>query len=407
MKTPLAILNLWHQTSRTLVSTGGVTFALLLVFAQLGFQGAVSFTATNTLDHLRFDLMIRSVHYAHLFEPDRVDRQWLVDAQSVPGVATVMPFWVTLQNWQRIVPDRTAEMAAPIRPIAIMAFDPSQPVFTSSDIAAQVAAGALALDNQLLVDQLTHAEYEPRDGKAFGERDLQVGENEAEVAGKRFVISGVYRLGTGLAANGSAIVNDLGFARMTPWNPQESSSMGLVCLDGQMDLGEVQQQLRRRFQAAVAGPESPASPAVAVLTRREVLDAERQRWLWQTPIGLIFQMGVALSLMVGAAIVYMVLATDVTEKLPEYATLLAMGYSRSYLASIVMTQAMLLAILGFACSWALAELLYRAATAFSGIAMTMESSRVISVLLLGGVMCIFSGLLSLRKLWKAEPANLF
>jgi putative ABC transport system permease protein len=404
MKTPLALSNLWHQPARTLVSAGGVTFALLLVFAQLGFQGAVSFTATNTLNNLQFDLMIRSVHYAHLFEPDRVHRKWLVEAQNVPGVERAMPFWVTLQNWQRVVPGRPPELAAPIRPIAIMAFEPDQPVFSNQDIAAEVRAGNLSHENQLLIDNLTHAEYEPEDGKKFGRADVA---SEAEVAGHRFTLSGVYRLGTGLAANGSAIINDRGFAKMYPWNTQTNTSFGLVCVGDLQDVGQIQQALRRRFQLCDFDIQDQPSGAVSVLTREETLQAERHRWLWQTPIGLIFQLGVVLSLIVGSAIVYMVLATDVAEKLPEYATLLAMGYSRIYLASIVMTQAILLAVLGFLCSWGLAEMLYRVATAFSGIAMTMQTSRVISVFLLGVFMCSFSGVLSLRKLWKAEPANLF
>jgi putative ABC transport system permease protein len=147
--------------------------------------------------------------------------------------------------------------------------------------------------------------------------------------------------------------------------------------------------------------------AVTIITREEALARETRRWLWQTPIGLIFQLGVVLALMVGAAIVYMVLATDVANRLPEYATLLAIGYSRKYLASIVMTQAIVLGVLGFFAAWGGAELLYRLTSAFSSIPLIMEPMRVIAVCLLGLVMCCLSGLLALRKLWKAEPANLF
>ena len=88
-----------------------------------------------------------------------------------------------------------------------------------------------------------------------------------------------------------------------------------------------------------------------------MLQWERKRWLWDTPIGLIFQLGVALSLVVGAAIVYMILSTDVSNRLSEYATLLAMGYSRKYLCSVVLTQAMILCVLGFVAAWAVAEVL--------------------------------------------------
>ena len=65
MKTPLALLNLWYQPAKTLVSIGGVSFALLLVFMQLGFMGAVSHTATNVLENLKFDVLIRARDYLH------------------------------------------------------------------------------------------------------------------------------------------------------------------------------------------------------------------------------------------------------------------------------------------------------------------------------------------------------
>ena len=113
------------------------------------------------------------------------------------------------------------------------------------------------------------------------------------------------------------------------------------------------------------------------------MERERSRWLFQTPIGLIFQLGVLISLLVGAAIVYMVLATDVANRLPEYATLLAMGYSRKYLASIVMTQAITLCCCGFLVAWGAAELLYRMTSYLSGIPVAMNPERVISVLAMG------------------------
>ncbi len=412
MKTPVALLNLWHQPFRTFVSTSGVTFALLLVFAQLGFQGAVSNTATNTLERLNFDLMIRSMHYAHIFEPDQFDRNYLTLARNTPGVADVAPFWAIVHNWQRTTLGGSPSDTSPIRPIAVMGIDPDRPAFRSEDIVEMVETGRLQVDDQMLIDDLTHAEYGPADGVRFGPQDIN---SEAEIGGRRFRISGIFRLGTGLAANGSAIINDRGFAKISPWNPQDSVSLGLIRLDAGQDAGTVQQKLMQQFQTSTFKSsndlddpryDSP-SQAVAVLSRDEVLDAERHRWLWQTPIGLIFQLGVVISFFVGATIVYMVLATDVTEKLPEYATLLAMGYPRIFLAGIVMTQAVLLAVLGFVCSWLFAEFLYRVASSFSGIAMSMESSRTTIVFLLGLAMCSLSGLLAMRKLWKAEPANLF
>lgn len=403
MKTPVALLNLWHERTKTLVSIGGVAFALLLVFAQLGFMGAVSYTATNIFSNLEFDILVRSQNYVHLYEPGSIDRQVLSIAKNVPGVKKVSPFWITVHNWRRLDDSGETLGDSELQAVAIMGFVPEDQVFMRDDIRQLVADGCISSPDNLIIDSFTQTPFEPRRSNQFGEEDIGT---EAEIADARFTIAGVYRLGTGLAANGAVISNESGFARVMPWNTSQSTSLGLIQIESVEDLKNVQEAIAQQLRLAYP-TDSQVATSVGVLTRTESLNAERHRWLWQTPIGLIFQMGVVISLFVGAAIVYMVLATDVTDRLPEYATLLAVGYSRFYLARLVMTQAMVLALIGFAVAWALAELLYRTATKFSGIPMAMDFDRIAIVFSLGIAMCCFSGLLALRKLWKAEPANLF
>lgn len=407
MKTPVALLNLWHERTKTLVSIGGVAFALLLVFAQLGFMGAVSYTATNIFSNLQFDILLRSQNYVHLYEPGSMDRGVLAVAKNITGVKTASPFWITVHNWRRLDKEGHTVDGTELQAVAIMSLVPGDPVFVPEDINRLIAEGCISSPTQLIIDDYTQSPFSPRNGQKFGSLDLNT---EAEIGSARFSINGIYHLGTGLAANGAVVASDAAFARVMPWNVNKTISLGLVRVqDGSSSerVNEVRDALER--QLALYHPTDPvhASTSVSVLTRDEALEAERHRWLWQTPIGLIFQLGVAISLVVGAAIVYMVLATDVTDRLPEYATLLAVGYSRLYLASLVMTQAVVLSLLGFLVAWGLAEVLYRVATEFSGIPMAMNPVRVILVFVLGQAMCCFSGLLALRKLWKAEPANLF
>lgn len=403
MKTPVALLNLWHERTKTLVSIGGVAFALLLVFAQLGFKGAVSFTATNIFSNLNFDILLRSQNYVHLYEPGTVPRQVLATAMNTPGVESAYPFWIVLHNWRRLDEHGLSKSDADLQAIAIMSLEPLDPIFTPSDINNLIQQGLLESDRHLLIDNFTQRPFEPRDGDKFGKADI---DTEAEIGDARFKLKGVYSLGTGLAANGAVITSDKGFARIMPWNLKQTICLGLIKLAPGADVEQVKQALVDQLSISTPVDDSVSS-IVSVLTRDEALEAERYRWLRLTPIGLIFQLGVGISLVVGAAIVYMVLATDVTDRLPEYATLLAVGYSRLYLARLVMTQAIALALLGFIIAWILSEVLYRAATSFSGIPMAMDAERVVIVFLLGLGMCCFSGMLALRKLWKAEPANLF
>ncbi len=402
MKTPLGLLNLWHQQAKTLVSIGGVAFALLLVFMQLGFMGAVSHTATNVLEHLQFDVLVRPRDYLHLYEPSQFDRKWLQVAASTRGVVTAKPLWITIHNWRKLPTEREShslEFESQYLPIAVMAFAIQDEVFKLDAVISQ--QNKLNSGYEVLLDQSTQRDYGPWDGQMFGDSDI---DRETEIGGQTFSIGGVFNLGTGLAANAAAIASQKGFARIVAWDSDQYTSLGLVDVDPDAKIEDVVVEMRNRFQV---GSRNSQSTAVDVMSRQEAMDQEQSRWLFQTPIGMIFQLGVAISLLVGAAIVYMVLATDVANRLSEYATLLAMGYSRKYLASIVMTQAVTLCFCGFLVAWGGAELLYRLTSYLSGIPVTMNLMRVVNVLAMGLVMSGCSGLLALRKLWKAEPASLF
>lgn len=398
MKTPLAFHNLWHQLTRTVVSVAGVGFALLLVFMQLGFQGAVSHTAINVFEHIQFDLLLRSPDYAHLYEPGRIERTHLNVAAGLGDVREVVPMWVTLQNWRSLPPIDRPKLMSTYRPrflpLAVMGVNPDDIVFDRQAITdSQFLLGS---DRNVLVDNSTRPDYGPRNGREFTDNDK---DRNAEIGGQQFKVAGVFKLGTGLAANAAVLTSAAGFDRAVPWDAQQQVSFGLVRLTGDSNATAVANDIRDRL--------GKDRVAVDVFTRRETIDWERNRWLWQTPIGMIFQLGVALSLLVGAAIVYMVLATDVTDRLPEYATLLAMGYSYRYLSSVVLTQAAAFGTAGFLLAWLVSEVLYRITSSASGIPIAMNNGRIVGVALLGIVVCLVSGSLALVKVRKAEPASLF
>ena len=398
MRTPLALHNLWHQLARTVVSVAGVGFALLLVFMQLGFQGAVSHTATNVFEHIQFDLLLRSPDYAHLYEPGRIDRTHLNVAAGLGEVREVVPMWIALQNWRSLPPIDKPNLMRNYRPqflpLAVMGVNPDDVVFDREDITA--SQYLLTAGQNVLVDDSTRPDYGPRNGRAFTDQDTN---RAAEIGGQHFKIAGVFKLGTGLAANAAVLTSAAGFDRAVPWDAHEQVSFGLVRLNNADNTAAAVKDIHDRLGKNRA--------AVDVLTRRQAIDWERDRWLWQTPIGMIFQLGVALSLLVGAAIVYMVLATDVTDRLPEYATLLAMGYSYRYLSSVVLTQAAALGTAGFLLAWMVSEMLYRVTSNMSGIPIAMNNGRIVGVALLGVAVCVISGSLALTKVWKAEPASLF
>lgn len=110
---------------------------------------------------------------------------------------------------------------------------------------------------------------------------------------------------------------------------------------------------------------------------------------------------------VGIVIVYQILYADVSDHLPEYATLKAMGYTNLYLLGVLTQEALLLAILGFLPGFALSFGLYQVTYAATLLPIAMTVDRAVTGLMLTIIMCSVSGAIAMRKLRSADPADVF
>jgi len=384
MRTPLAWLNLAHNKTRTVLAVAGVVFAVVLIFMQLGFLGSAETSASKTYNAMRFDILLRSPRYLHLVQSRTIPLGRLYQAASVPGVRSVCPFYVASDRWRNPV-DGTR------RAILVLGVRPEDPVFAVEELKAKV--GLLTSAEFALVDRQSRREFGPQDGRRFGEADVGV---TAEVGQREVRIVGHFALGTGFTADGSVLLSDEGFRRVCSYYPRGEANLGLVTLDQ-----------GARLDAVVARLKEALPEDVEVVPRTEVIRREVDRWVNETAIGVVFQFGVVVAMIVGAAIVYQVLSSDVSSHLAEYATLKAIGYSGRFLAGVVLQQAIALAALGFLPALLIAEGLYALTRSMASLPIEMSFGRVVFVLALSVAMCMLSGLGALRKLRTADPADLF
>lgn len=389
MRTNLAWHNIRSSLSRTLVALAGIGVAILLMFMQLGFRGAVENTATTLYDRMDFDLLVRSPGYLHFVEPGSLDAGLLDELRSHAAVREVKPLQVGLAGWLR--PD-----GEQLRGLMVLGIEPHQPPFAPTAVEADWSC--LANSGKMLVDTRSSREFGPADGQSFGLEDIG---QSVEVNGQKFQIAGTFTLGAGLTADGSLVTNLEGFQRISQGTQSGKISIALIKLEPGVEPSAAQAQLRQ----LLTGPEQLTR--ADVLSREEVVRRELDRWINQTPIGFIFTLGVLLSLVVGGAIFYMILATDVAKRLPEYATLRAMGYPDRQLAGFVLKQALYLGLLAFFPALLAALGGYFLTEKLANIPIAMNSGRVMFVFGLTLLMCFASGLLALRKLFQAEPASLF
>ncbi len=404
MNTPLAWKNLVHNKVRTAIGVAGVSFAVILIFMQLGFLGGIIKTATQIYDALDFDLMLRSPAYLHLTEARSFPRSRLHQSASLSEVSHARPFYLGLSEWQ-------APTDGEWRGIITMGTDPSNPGFLSPVICEEITK--LTDLRFVLLDTKSKPEYGPAAGNKFSSADIGV---ETTLGPQRIRIVGLIELGTGMASNGACITTPEGYVRACPWQTIEDVTFGLLRLRDPASAESVRARLYQLFsipQVDSLGSSSPSDPAqytnadVEILTREEVLQREEFRWVHETPLGQIFTLGVWVALFVGVAIVYQVLSSDIANMMSEYATLKAMGYGAKYLTQVVLSQSVLLAIFGYVPSLLVSWVLYRVVEALSGMPMILTPTILITVLLLSIFMCVLSGVAALRKLYQADPVDLF
>jgi putative ABC transport system permease protein len=203
-------------------------------------------------------------------------------------------------------------------------------------------------------------------------------------------------VGTSFGLDASIVTSDLNFVRLFPFRPPGLINLGLIKLKPGFD---------PQVMRDTIGSELPDD--VLVLTKQDYIDREIAYWDSATPIGYVFTFGVIIGLVVGAIVVYQILFSDVSDHLAEYATLRAMGYPMSFLVGVVLQEAVILSLLGYVPATGISLGLYRLAGDATRLPLEMTVERGIGVLGLTIMMCAISGLIAVRKLSTADPAEIF
>ncbi|MEB3232742.1 MAG: ABC transporter permease DevC [Leptolyngbyaceae bacterium] len=380
MRTPLAWLNLVHERTRLLVAIAGVTFAILLIFMNLGFLGALSLMASQVYGQMNADIFLISPKTLEITTAEPFPIERIYQAAGITGVHRTMPLYVGFSQWRN--PETRINRA-----IFCYGFNLRDPVFKMPELNNTETLHHLQQPHTVLIDRQSRPEFGPQTVGTRTEMDRRAVE-----------VIGHYSLGGGFAADGTVILSDTNYSRYLAPRPLDIIDFGLI----QVEDGVDPQMVVNRLKAAL-----PAD--VNVLTQTELINRERDYWITNTSIGFIFSLGVVVALIVGVVIVYQVLYTDISNHMKEYSTLKAMGYPAQFLFKVVLQEALILAVLGYIPGFAIALGLYEMtlkATAGS-LPVSMTPTRAIFVFGLAIVMCSLSGLVSVNKAVRADPADVF
>ena len=379
---PLSWLLLTRQPVRLLVALAGISFAGILMFMQLGFRDGL-FDASVTAHRLfDADVVLISPRSASSVSMEAFPRRRLVQTLADSDVEGVTPVHWGLMLWRNPETRRN-------RSILALGFNPDDPFFVDPSLAEKT--DALKQKGRILFDQLSRPEFGPiadwyRDGRVV----------ETEIAGNRVRVAGLVSLGTSFGADGNLLTSTETFLDLMPQKPPGAIEVGLVRLKPGVDPEQVVSRLSQRLPKDVL-----------VLTKQGFIDFEQNYWKSSTSIGFIFTLGAAMGFVVGCVIVYQVLYTDVSDHLPEYATLMAMGYRLSHLLGVVVREGFYLAAMGYVPAYLAGQGLYWFVRDATKLPVGMDLSRALTVLVMILVMCMLSSFLAMRRLIDADPAEIF
>ncbi len=381
-RTPLGWRQLIHDKPRLLTAIAGIAFADILIFLQLGFEGALYYSNTKLPRQLNADLVMFSAEATNLRNPYTFSRRRLYQANDVTGVEQTNALYVGQLSWRN--PENREKEA-----LTVLGHNPDIPSLLITEVNQQL--DALKLPNTVLMDRLTKGDY----AAALAQVE-QGGTFQTEIDRTTVTVSGLFDLGASFASNGTLITSDQTFQRLFPKRDAGSVSIGLIQVVDHVEPQQVKVNLEKHLPNDIK-----------LFTAEEYVAFEVNEIQTNSPISFIFGVGSAMGFAVGVIIVYQVLATDVSAHMGEYATFRAMGYRQGYLLGVVFEEAVILSVLGFVPSVGISMALYQLTAAATALPLIMTTARVVSILIATIAMCVMSGAIATRKLQAADPADIF
>jgi len=369
----LAFRNLFHDRIRLAVTLIGILFSIVLVAVQLGLYLGASNMITANIDHAKADLWI-TAYGAKSFEDGGMlltprERH---QALATPGVKAVIPLVVRFAEWRK-------------------------PEGGSTRV---VLIGTDAEDGGLVPFNLIEGTWE----------DIKAPE---AIAVDRTYLNelGIKGVGdTAQIANGRvrvrAITDGIRSFTQSPYayttlnrsralfGDTDNTTFYLVQLQPGANVKKVQQELAGRLEGA------------EVLTQEEFRDRSLKQWLFRTGAGVALIGGALLGSLVGTVIVAQTLYSSTKDHLSEFATLRALGSSSGYIHKVILAQAGISAVVGYALgiSIALTILVLSRNTA---LPMVMTPGLAFWLFTLTVGMCAISALSAIVKVTKIDPATVF
>jgi putative ABC transport system permease protein len=369
----LAWKNLLHDRVRLVVTLTGIVFALVLIAVQFGMFLGFLDTSANIIEHNTADLWIAAPGIPHVNggSPIAESKRW--KAMQVPGVEKAVSATVFFVNWK--LPNGGFESCQ------IVGFDLDSGLGAPWNVVAG-SVEALRGEDTVIVDEL----YKGKLGVT------RIGDT-MEMNGKRVRVVG-FTHGIRSFTTAPYVFTSFKNAQTYMRLRENETIYILIRTKAGADIAKVKAGL----EAAV--------PGVEVFTKAELLAKTQNYWVFGTGAGTTTLMGAILGLLVGIVVVAQTIYSATLDHLKEFGTLKAMGATNGQLYQVIILQAVLAAVMGYALGISIAMMVV-STTADTDLLIKLPWEVAAGIFGLTLLMCMSASLLSIRKATTIDPAMVF
>ncbi len=385
---PLGSQQLKRQRTSTLLSLAGVTASLLVIFAQLGIERAVYFSAIRIHRAVIADLILVPAGFKSLQLHNYVTGAMTDVVAANPMVAGTSPFWFDVMTISY------PGMKAP-RQIAWYAIDVERPAIDVPGLGENLYK--LRVTRRVLFDRASRPYF--GDLAELADRDEEipvVGPPDSRQLLREMFVVGDVSIGPNVVNDGAIIMSEASMVEVLgPWYADRPAFIGLRLVPG-ADPSVVQEVLNRSLNGRAE-----------VITRNEFENREQRYWSRETPVGYITDLGFIMGLMIGMVFIYYAQYQIIRFYLPEYAILKSLGYDWWFFLCMIGQIGAAIITPAFLVAFAAARLVYGVAEAAIHLGMTMGLREMVVALIACLLMTVVSSLFAIRRLWKVDPIMLF
>ena len=366
----LALRNLFQDRLRFIASLMGIVFSVVLVMVQAGLYFGFSGMITTVIDHTSTDLWIVSSGAKYFEDLSLLNAGMRDRLLAVEGVSEVVPGVVGFSAWS--LPDGAMTSVVVIgTDVAAGGLSPWNVVEGTAQ--SLTTPGTVAIDRSY---------YERLGVSGVGAT--------AQIRGLPVTVGAVTD-GIRSFTTTPYVFSNLRSARAYIGLPASFASHFLVRLKPGADI----EQTRQHIVSSISGIQAP--------TPDQFREESRTFWLFRTGAGAALVAGAVLGIIVGTVIVAQTLYSSTKDHLYEFATLRAMGASNSYIFQVIICQALVNSIIGFAIAALIGAAIVHF-TAKSALQVVITPYLIIALCVVTIVMCIVSAITAISRVVRVDPA---